>query len=54
MLLRNYERAAHRAATAGLDIVSQNYQVNWDYLQSVFFSTTILTTIGRHRVNLHS
>ena len=47
MLLRDYEVAVERAASAGLDIVSQNYQVHWDYLQSVFFSTTILTTIGK-------
>merc|ERR1712038_912331 len=32
--------------TAGINIVTQNYTQNWDYLQSVFFSTTILTTIG--------
>ena len=47
MLLRDYEVAVERAASAGPDIVSQNYQVHWDYLQSVFFSTTILTTIGK-------
>ena len=46
LLLRTYEEAAERAAANGLDIVSQNYEENWDYLQAVFFSTTILTTIG--------
>ena len=34
------------AMTAGINIVEQDFNINWDYLQSVFFSTTILTTIG--------
>ena len=46
LLLRSYEVAAERAASSGVDLVSQNYPDNWDYLQAVFFSTTILTTIG--------
>ena len=35
-----------QAMNAGVDIVSQDYTISWDYLQSIFFSTTILTTIG--------
>ena len=27
-------------------IFFQDFQINWNYIQSVFFSTTILTTIG--------
>ena len=27
-------------------MVDQNFTVSWDFIQSVFFSTTILTTIG--------
>ena len=44
--LQDYEYAASMASAAGVDIVTQNFVVNWDYLQSVFFATTILTTIG--------
>jgi hypothetical protein len=33
--------------TPGVDIVSKEFSYNWDYIQSVFFSLTILTTIGR-------
>ena len=35
------------AAVAGIDISTQNYTISWDYIQAIFFSTTILTTIGR-------
>ena len=45
-LLSEYEVALSQVMTAGVDIVTMNYTQNWDYLQSVFFSTTILTTIG--------
>ena len=45
-LLSEYEAALSEVMTAGINIVTQNYTQNWDYLQSVFFSTTILTTIG--------
>ena len=46
-LLSEYEAALSEVMIAGINIVTQNYTENWDYLQSVFFSTTILTTIGR-------
>ena len=45
-LLSEYEAALSEVMIAGINIVTQNYTQNWDYLQSVFFSTTILTTIG--------
>ena len=41
-----YEVTVSQAMNAGVDIVSQDYTISWDYLQSIFFSTTILTTIG--------
>ena len=31
---------------AGIDVVEQNFTTNWDFIGSVFFTTTILTTIG--------
>ena len=34
------------AADAGVDITTQNFTISWDFIQAIFFSTTILTTIG--------
>ena len=34
------------AVGAGVDLVSKEFSFNWDYVQSCFFSLTILTTIG--------
>ena len=45
-LLSSYESVVSEAAGAGIDIVTQDFTISWDYIQSVFFSTTILTTIG--------
>ena len=47
-LLKEYEFILSEAMTAGINITSEekDFKINWDYLQSVFFSTTILTTIG--------
>ena len=47
-LLKGYEFILSEAMTAGINITSEekDFKINWDYLQSVFFSTTILTTIG--------
>ena len=36
-----------QAIKNNINLVTQDYTVSWDYIQSVFFSTTILTTIGR-------
>ena len=46
-LLSDYEITLSNAMSAGINIVEQDFKINWDYLQSVFFSTTILTTIGK-------
>ena len=48
--LAEYEKSVSLATSAGIDVVTQTYQHNWDYLQSVFFATTILTTIGRQNM----
>lgn len=45
-LVLTYEAAVSEASVGGLDVVSQDFTIKWDYLQSVFFATTILTTIG--------
>jgi len=49
-LLLQYEETVSDAATAGVDVVNRVFSINWDYLQSVFFASTVLTTIGESRV----
>ena len=44
--LSKYESVMSQATEAGIDISTQNYTISWDYIQAIFFSTTILTTIG--------
>ena len=45
-LLADYEAVVDAAIKNNVDPVSQSFSPNWDYIQAVFFSTTILTTIG--------
>ena len=45
-LLADYELVVDDAIKNNIDPVSQSFSPNWDYIQAVFFSTTILTTIG--------
>ena len=47
-LLGEYEVVVEEAAYNGINIVTQEYNINWDYIQAIFFSTTILTTIGQN------
>ena len=44
--LDTYEEVISEASGAGVDIVSKEFSINWDYTQATFFSLTILTTIG--------
>ena len=46
--LSTYELTCSEASSAGVDIVTREFSYNWDYIQSCFFSLTILTTIGRN------
>ena len=45
-LLADYEAVVDDAIRNNVDPVSQSFSPSWDYIQAVFFSTTILTTIG--------
>ena len=51
--LIEYEKAVSQAASVGVNVVTQDFVINWNYLQSVFFATTILTTIGIQRLFKH-
>ena len=45
-LLGEYEEVVSEAVGAGISLVDQSFTESWDFVQSVFFTTTILTTIG--------
>ncbi|XP_040569259.1 TWiK family of potassium channels protein 7 isoform X2 [Lepeophtheirus salmonis] len=44
--LLEYEQTVSVAAQEGIDLVTKDIQYEWNYIQAVFFSSTILTTIG--------
>ena len=43
----DYETVVEDAVNNGINVVTQDFTISWNYIQSVFFSTTILTTIGK-------
>ena len=47
-LLVDYETVVEEAVNNGINVVTQDFTISWNYIQSVFFSTTILTTIGKN------
>lgn len=51
--LLDYEKTVGAAAQAGLVIATKEIQYQWTYVQSVFFTSTIITTVGKN-VNLIS
>jgi len=44
--LSEYEEICSQAVDAGVNLVAKDFSYNWDYIQSMFFALTILTTIG--------
>ena len=44
--LLKYEQRVAEAATAGIDMATKIPIYKWSYIQAVFFTSTILTTIG--------
>jgi hypothetical protein len=45
--LLEYEQTVSVAAQEGIDLKTKECIYQWSYIQSVFFASTILTTIGR-------
>ena len=45
--LSSYEQTVSVAASAGLDIATKEINYEWTYVQSVFFTSTIITTVGK-------
>ena len=46
--LLNYEQTVAVAATSGIDMETKDVIYKWSYIQAVFFTSTILTTIGKN------
>ena len=44
--LLDYEKTVGVAASAGLEIATKEINYQWTYVQSVFFTSTIITTVG--------
>lgn len=45
--LLEYEQTVAIAANEGIDLSNKEPVYQWSYIQAVFFTSTILTTIGR-------
>ena len=45
--LLDYEVTIGVAATEGLEIATKEIHYQWTYVQSVFFTSTIITTVGK-------
>ena len=45
--LLDYEKTVAVAASEGINITSQECLFKWTYVQSVFFSSTVITTVGK-------
>ena len=44
--LIDYENVLSECVIVGINPQDKNFTISWDFIQSVFFTTTILTTIG--------
>ena len=45
--LLDYEKTVAVAATSGINMSTKDVTYQWSYVQAVFFTSTILTTIGK-------
>ncbi len=46
--LLDYEKTVAVAAGEGINVTSQECLFKWTYVQSVFFSSTVITTVGKY------
>ena len=45
--LSSYETTIATSAEAGIDMETKDFEYKWTYVQSIFFTSTIITTVGR-------
>ena len=50
--LLDYEVTIGVAATEGLEIATKEIHYQWTYVQSVFFTSTIITTVGKYSTHV--
>ena len=46
--LSSYETTIATSAEAGIDMETKDFEYKWTYVQSIFFTSTIITTVGRN------
>ena len=51
--LLEYEQTVAVAADEGINMTSKECIYKWGYVQSVFFSSTIITTVGKKSIYLY-
>jgi hypothetical protein len=51
--LLSYEQTIAVASEEGVDVTTKEVRYEWTYVQSVFFSSTIITTVGETFIILH-
>ena len=46
--LLSYEKTIAVASEEGVDVATKEVRYEWTYVQAVFFSSTIITTVGKN------
>ena len=46
--LLSYELTLASATGEGIDVVSKKIDYKWTYVSSVFFTSTVITTVGKY------
>ena len=46
--LSKYETIIAKSAGEGIDMETKDFEYKWTYVQSIFFTSTIITTVGRN------
>jgi hypothetical protein len=52
--LLDYENVVAVASSEGIDMTNKEINYQWTYVQSVFFTSTIITTVGKQKRTLNS
>ena len=47
--LLDYEDTVARAAGGGINVTNKEIVYQWTYVQSIFFASTIITTVGKKK-----
>lgn len=50
--LQTYDKITELVTSEGLSLINTTVKSDWDYIQSAFFASTVLTTIGKSLITL--